>query len=208
MAKKDDTNKMITIVLAIVICLAAIVIIFVNLPQDNATIEDNDDNDTTEEPVEETILTITYGDTINEYNLSKLESYEPISDNGRQIKTKLLPDEVLIKGPWDYIGIDVSTLLSEIENLPESYNITVIASDEWETTYTKDAVNGIVNIYNETGNITDKGTAKMILAYKEDSEYISEDDGGPLKVVFVGDEIITESNIWTKYVTTIEIVEV
>jgi hypothetical protein len=207
MAKKDDSNKLITIVLAIVICLAAIVIIFVNLPQDNATIEDNND-DTTEELEEETILTITYGDIINEYKLSNLESYKSISGNGRYIKTKLLPDEVLIKGPWDYIGVEVSTLLSEIENLPESYNITVIASDGWEKIYTKDTVNGIVNSYNETGNITDEGTAKMILAYKEDLEYISEDDGGPLKVAFVGDGIITDSNLWSKYVTTIEIVEV
>ena len=72
MTKEDKTSKMLTILLAIVISIAAIAILYVNLPQnegndgtgdiDNQEPEGNE----TEEPV--VLFSVTYNNT--DYNLS------------------------------------------------------------------------------------------------------------------------------------------
>jgi hypothetical protein len=71
---------------------------------------------------------------------------------------------------------------------------------------------GYVDVYNETGDIISDETAVMILAYKEDGSYYSEIDPdneiGPLRIAFVGDNIITSSSLWSKMVVSIKIISV
>jgi len=209
---ENNSNKMITIALAAVICIAAIVLLYTNLPQDNTNDEtDNgtpDDNQSAEPAV---ILTVTYNNTDYNYTLEDLESFTTTTGTGRYVKSKLLPDTVLItpdlnESAWSFTGVAVSTLLDEFNSIPDNYNITVTASDGWTSTYTKEQVDGTIDIYNETGNVTSTTGATMILAYKQDTEYISEDPG-PLRISLVGDDIITLSNLWSKMVVSIEIVE-
>jgi hypothetical protein len=66
---------------------------------------------------------------------------------------------------------------------------------------------GSVEIYNETGNITANSGAIMILAYMQNGEYISEQDG-PLRIVFVNSNAITNSRLWAKLVVSIEIMDI
>jgi hypothetical protein len=201
MAKKEETNKIITIVLAIVISLAALTILYFNLP-------DSDESDDKVTPsTGETILTVSYEDESIEYDLNSLENKEEYTGSGGYIKTKLLPDSVVINGPWEFTGVQLSTFLSDFEDLPNNYNVTITASDGWISEYTKQEVQGNVNIYNESGEIIETSGATMIIAYKEEGEYISEEDG-PLRVAFLGDNMITESNLWSKMVESIEITEV
>ncbi len=197
---EKNSNKILTLVLAVIICISAIVVLYVSLPKNETTDNNTDDttngntdNNETEEPV--ILLTVIYNDTQNEYTLEDLEKFSAVTGTGRQVKSKLLPDTVLItpalnESAWEFTGVAVSTLLDEFENLPSNYNITITSSDEWITEYTKDNVTGIVNIYNETG-INGTSGATMILAYKQDDEYIS-DEYGPLRIVFVGSDVITE----------------
>jgi len=211
MEEKNNSNKIITITLAVIICLAAAVIIYVNLPineeetSDQGSSGDNTKNDS------ETILTIIYGDEQKNYSLKDLEeNFSPVTGTGRYVKSKLLPDTIQItpdlsEAAWTFTGVAVSTLLDEFENLPSNYNISVISDDDRVTNYTKDNVTGIVNLYNETGIIGTSGAA-MILAYKQDNEYISDD--GPLRIVFVGSDVITLSNLWAKFVVSIVILDV
>lgn len=206
-----DQKKLITITLAIVICIAAIVVLYVNLPQDQNT---NDDN-TNEEPV--VLLTVTYGDEQSEYTLEELEDFSSTTGFGRYIKSKALKQGTVIiepdlNGPaWEFTGVEISTLVDQFENLPDNYNITVTASDDWTSGYTKDNVTGAIDIYNETGAITATSGATMILAYKEDGSYYSEIDPdnevGPLRIAFVGEDVITLSSLWSKMVVSIEVVE-
>lgn len=158
----------------------------------------------------EVILTIIFGDYSVEYSLQDLESIDSYTGTGRYIKTKLLPDSIVISDSVSYIGLRMSKILEVIPNLPNSYNISVISSDEWEVTYTMDDINGNVDIYNEEGNILTNETAVMILAYKEDGKYYSEidpdDETGPLRVAFVNDDVITSSNLWSKMVVKIEVI--
>jgi len=203
-----DNNKIITIVLAIIISISAIAILYVNLPDTN-----NKDNEKeSKNSSAKIIFTAINGDEVLSYTLEDLEKLEAYSGSGKQIKAKPLEEsgEVIIKGPFDLIGVKFTTILGQFENLPDNFNITVTASDGWPSSFTKDQAYGIVEAYNETGIVISKTGAAMILAYKEDGEYIpeGEDEAGPLRIGFVGDDVITLSNLWSKMVESIEIVEV
>ncbi|RLF36428.1 MAG: hypothetical protein DRM99_02755 [Thermoplasmata archaeon] len=205
----NKNEKIITIALAIVISLAAVTIIYVNLPQkDNLSGQNNIATETPSNNEETTLLIVSFEGEQKNYTLSDLEQLEEYSGNGSYIKTKLLPDTVIIKGPYNFTGVKVSTLLDDFDNLPENYNITVTASDGWSKEFTKDNVNGVIDVYNETGEIIGDSSATMVLAYKENGEYLTNDTGGPLRIVFVGDNVITASNLWVKMVVSIEITEV
>jgi hypothetical protein len=117
-----------------------------------------------------------------------------------------LPD-IIIDGPYNFTGVKFSTLISQIDSLPKNYNITVTASDGWTSEFTKDQINGEIELYNETGEKIEEGNATMTLAYIEDNEYINENDG-PLRIAFIGENVITASNLWSKAVEIIEIIKV
>ena len=196
----NDNNKLITIVLAVVIVIALIVVVYVNLPR-NETTDDNDDatddGDTTEEPV---LLTLIYDDQEKTYTLEQLESLDVYTGLGGYINQKNTT-----MGPYNYTGVTISTLLNELNDLPENYTIKITASDTWETDYTKNETLGNVEIKNETAIITGTGGATMIVAYKEEGEYITDTTIGPLRVAYV-DEYYTPSSLWTKMVVTIEVI--
>ena len=158
------------------------------------------------------LLTVTFGDYQANYTLEDIETLDSYSGTGRYIKTKLLPDSVVIGDIHEYTGVRITTLLDEIPNLPDNYNVSVISEDGWTTTYTMNETLGYVYVYNETGDIISTETAVMILAYKEDGSYYSEIDTdneiGPLRVAFVGDTVITSSNLWSKMVVSIEIIPI
>ena len=151
------------------------------------------------------ILTITFDDYTADYSLEDLESIDSYTGTGRFIN-KLGK----ISNSSSFTGVRISEILDEIPNLSDNYNISVVASDGYEVIYTKDIIDGNLDIYGEEGNILSNETAVMILAYKEDGEYYSviDPDGetGPLRVAFVGDDVITSSSIWLRMVVSIEVI--
>ena len=161
---------------------------------------------------DEIILTVTFNDYNAKYSLKDLESIQSYTDTGRYIKTKLLPDSIVLSNSLSFTGVRMYKILEDIPNLPDNYNISVISSDDWTVTYTIDDINGKVDVYDEEGNIIPNHDAIMILAYKEDGKYYSEIDPegeiGPLRVAFVDDNIITSSNLWSKMVVSIEIITI
>jgi hypothetical protein len=199
MVEKND-SKLITILLAIIIIIAIIALVYVNLPEEKTGEKDDII------PVEEEILSIIYESQEINFTLSNLEELEAYSGSGSFLKIGALPD-VIIDGPFNFTGVTFSTLISQMDILPENYNITVIASDGWTSEFTKDQINGEIVLYNETGEIIEEGNVTMILAYIEDNEYINEGDG-PLRIAFIGENVITASNLWSKAVEIIEIIEV
>ena len=190
-------ENFIKIMLIIIICLAVITLVYINIPNET------DDEDIISEDV---ILTVTFNDQKYEYSLSDLELIEEYTGSGSYIKSKALDEgNIIINGPFNFTGVKFSTLFDLIENLPNTYNITVTAVDNWTNQFTQDHVNGIIDVYNETGNITGNSGATMVLAYKENEEYILDD--GPTRVVFLGENVITLSSNWAKMVATIDISE-
>ncbi len=158
------------------------------------------------------VLTVSFDDYIREYSLNDLESIESYSDSGRYIKTKLLPEVVEISDSVYYTGVKIVTIFNYIPDLPDNYNAIFTSSDNWTIAFTKDEIEGDVNVYGENGIISLNETAVMILAYKEKDMYYSEIDPegeiGPLRIAFVKDDVITASNIWSKMVVSIDIVSV
>ena len=203
-----DTNKILTIFLVVIICIAAVVLLYVNLPKDETTDDTTDgdtangdtDNNQTEEPEE--ILSIQYNQNYVNYTLEELETFQYYIANGTMIKTGWLP-EVVLEGPNVYTGIKMTILLNEVNNLPDDYTISVLSSDNKTIEFNISEIQGNVDIYNETGNITGNTGVTMILAYKKDGEYLNRTEEGYLRIVFVDDDKITASNLWAKKVVTI-----
>lgn len=206
MKKINKNEKIITFLLAVVILLAVVTVIYISFP---LGYWNEENNKTTETPTnnEKILLTVSLGSEQKNYTMSDLEQLEKYEGTGSYVKTKLLPDTVLINGPYNFTGVQVSTLINDFDDLPENYTITVTASDGWSTNFTKDNVSGVIDIYNETGKIVGNHGATMILAYKENGEYITDDTIGPLRIAFVDDDVITASNLWVKRVVSIEITE-
>ena len=156
------------------------------------------------------LLTLLFGDYQTNYTFEEIEALDSYTGQGGYIKTKLLPDSVVISDIYEYTGVRITTLLDEIPNIPDSYNVSIVSSDGWTATYTKNETLGFVDVYNETGEIISNETAVMILAYKEEGSYYSEIDPenetGPLRIAFVGDNVITSSNLWSRMVVSIKII--
>jgi hypothetical protein len=205
MAEKKNTNKILSITLIITICIAFLVLIMVNLPESDEQLLDDELEDI------DVVLTIIYENTYKNYTLEELELFSATTGYARNIKGGLLPEVRInpdVNEPaWEFTGVVVNLLLEEFEDLPNEYYINVSSSDNWVSTYTKDHVMGSVEIYNETGNITANSGAIMILAYMQNGEYISEQDG-PLRIVFVNSNAITNSRLWAKLVVSIEIMDI
>ena len=211
MAKNQQL--IVPIALAVLIIIAVAVVAYVNLSkpenQEQTTDinEDNENNQTT--AVFTWIINETQTET--EFNLSELEELNTVTGQGRYIKTKLLPDSVVIEDSHNYTGVPITSFLNEMNEIPSNYSLLVSASDGWESEYTMDDVNGSVDVYNENGSILENQTATMILAFKEDEQYYNEIDPeneiGPFRIAFIGDDNpITSSNLWSKMVVSIKII--
>ena len=201
MAEENGSNKLITIVLAIVITFAAIAILYVSLPEENT--KDNDTSNENEESQteEEIILTINYNDEIIEYTLIDLETLEAYTGIGGYINKVNITT-----GPFEYTGITVTSLVDQVTNPPEQYSIKIKSSDGWEAEYDTDQIQGNVDLYNETGAKKGIGNVKMIVAYKEDGNYITDPENGPLRIAYV-DDYYTSSSLWSRLIVSIEIIE-
>ena len=151
------------------------------------------------------LLTVTFGDYQTNYTLEEIEALDSYTGTGGYIKSNSVISDIN-----EYTGVRITTLLEEIPNITDNYNVSVISSDGWTANYTKNETLGFVDVYNETGEIIQNKTAVMILAYKEDGLYYSEIDPenetGPLRVAFVDDNAITSSKLWSKMVVTIKII--
>ena len=194
---KQNTNKIITAVLAVALLLAMAVIIYVYLPRSQ--------ENQTPEPSNNTILTVTYGDYTRNYTLQDLEVLPSFTGSGGFIKTKILPS-VNTTGPFTYTGVNVSYLVDQIPNLPSHHSIRVTSTDNYRMNYTWSQIQGNVSIYNETGNITGSSGMTMLLAYKEQGNLISDTSVGPLRIAFVDDGGFTPSGLWAKLVRTITVI--
>ncbi len=218
MAEKQ--SMVITITLAIVIVCAISALIYVNLPSNNQDeLQQEQTSDTEQsngEDADELLSNLTisliYGDQELMYNLSALTKFEQNTNSGRHIKTKLLPDSVILGDVYTFTGVTVQTLLEEFDELPKNYTLNVISRDEYVTEYSMDNVLGNVEVYDENGTITNE-TAVMLLAYMENGSYYHEIDLdneiGPFRIVFVGDDCpITSSALWSKQVVSIKVNEI
>jgi hypothetical protein len=199
MTKK--TNSILAAVIVIALVLSVIVLVYVNLPKHKETNE----NELPPE-IETPLLIITFNGSETNYTLKDLETFDSYTGSGSYYKVGRLP-EIIIEGPYEYTGVNLTLLLEDLPNLPENYSITVTSSDNYTTEYNFSEIHGTLTKYNESDNITSTSGVTLLLAYKEAGEYISDPEVGPLRIAYIDDGSITPSNLWAKMVVLIEIVE-
>ncbi|MDG6218871.1 MAG: hypothetical protein QCI00_05480 [Candidatus Thermoplasmatota archaeon] len=210
-----NQNIFISVALAVVIIIAVGIYAYANLFNTDETNQIDDENDINQkngipnETHNEIVLTIIHQGVNHTYNLSNLENMGSYTASGRYIKTKVLPD-ISLGNIYTFTGIPLSTILEDINISSNEYQLDVISTDGWSTTYTMNETLGNVDIYDITGNITDEKSVIMIIAYKENGSYYSEIDPnneiGPLRIAFVGDNTpITPSGLWAKMVDIVKI---
>ena len=213
MAEKNNSNKMITIALIAIICLAAMILLYVNLPDSEKTSDDineNIDEETVEKPIVN--LSIIYDDQSITYSFDEIESMQSETGTSRYLKASpfFKDGQIIIKPDINesanqYTGVKITKLIENIEKLPDNYNVTISAPDGFDTTLSKEQVEGNMTVYNETG-VESYADVIPILAYKQGSDYLDEEDG-VLMVAIIGEEPITLSNIWVSNVVKIEITD-
>lgn len=199
MVENNNSNKFLTVVLAVIIFISAIVVLYVNLPKDEIT------DDT------EIVLTVIYGDTQIAYTIKELEAMNPITGYGGYRTNK-----PMIKEQRVYTGVPVIKLIESTAGYISNYSLFVISNEKGQIenkTFNFTTIQGVINIYNST-NASDEtpieiGGVTMIVCYEKDGEYLDESDDGKIKIAFVNkdEEKITASNLWWKFVESIEIIE-
>jgi hypothetical protein len=201
MEEKNNSNKITAILLAIIICVSIFAIIYVNLPQ-TTEYNNKETNNNEEKKEEEVLLTITYYDQELTYTLKQLEALTSYDGLGGKINKKST-----ITGPYNYTGVEISTFLNELDNPPDRYYITTTSSDFYRQEFTYEQISGNVTLYNETRYETGQGNLKMIISYKQEGEYLTDPEGGPLMVAFIED-YYTDSNLWTRMLVSLEITDI
>jgi len=145
-------------------------------------------------------FTLTYHGEQYEYTLEELESLEEYMGTGGHLK--VTGD---ITGPFEYTGVRITTLLNQLPNPPETYNLVTISNDGYLYTFTYEQTQGDVKVYDTNGNYVGRGGVVMLLAYKEHGDY--DFYGGPLRITWVNDNnAVTDAPLWPKYITEIEVI--
>lgn len=211
MPTENKSNKIITIVLALIIIVAAITILYVSLPQ-NEENKSSDENNGQQVGGNQTavVLTVIYGDEQTNYTFPELENL--ISYTGMGGRRTNYPK---IEGQGNYTGVPIITLVELTAGDIEDYSI--IATSNYKgtienKTYNYSYILGNVDIYdpNNASNATPIGNdgLTMVIAYKYEGNYLNESDDGKLRIAFLDENgSITYSQLWYKSVISIEIVE-
>jgi len=199
MAKEDNTSKMLTILLVIVIAISAIIVLYINIPQNKTDDGKIDNSETNEES--ETILTVIYGNEQINFSMDEIKAMDSYTGQGAKINKKLT-----ITGPYNFTGIKMSTILSELENLPTNYSIDTTSTDGYLQHYTYNQIQGVVEKLNETRASLGNVSLTMIVVYMQEGEEITDPDDGPLMIAFV-DDYYTDSGLWARMLASIEIIE-
>ena len=208
-------NKKLTLftILAIFIIVVIIIFTYVN----DETQRNEEQNDEIEQEIGSVLISfIDTNDTsvkpMRIFFTTDLEEMNPITGQGSNAKSHLLPVIVEIEESHNFTGVPIENFIGEFVDAElENYSIIVTDSEGIKLEYTMNQVMGLVDVYDENGTLLENQTATMILAYAEDGQYYHEIDPeneiGPLRIVFVGeDNPITSSDLWLKKVYNIDII--
>lgn len=187
-----NNDRIVTIAFIIILVIAICAYVYVSIPKSQENIA--------EKPSQPTyVLTIKCGNITKSYTLDEIKKMPSVSGYGGYVKKS----NVTV-GPDLYKGVSVKYLLQNL-SLPENYSIAVIGSG-YTKNFSFDAINGNVEIYNESGSYIGVGNVTMILAYEKNGNPLSEEKGGPLRLAFVSDNnYFTPASMWVKKVLSIEV---
>jgi hypothetical protein len=201
----SKTNKIVSAVVAIAIIISAIILIYVNLPKQTETTEEDNTNPPAQKEAP-AALTIMYNDEQFNYTFGQIERLEPYTAKGGY-RTQA----GVIKGFGNYTGVNITTLVNTLQPVPYHYSLQVTDSNGEHILYNFSTIHGDVNIYNPDNasdpNPIGKGNMTMVLAYQFEGNYLNETSDGNLKIVLLDQNgSITEASLWWKKVVSIGII--
>ncbi|MBC7099481.1 molybdopterin-dependent oxidoreductase [Candidatus Bipolaricaulota bacterium] len=157
-----------------------------------------------EEP--QSVLTVTFGErtiSLTMEELGALPSYQGMGG--------FVTSAGKVHPPVEYKGVLLQDLCALVGGIGPGDVVRVIARDGYTMTLTyEQVVAGAFDAYDvATGKAVDfPGPLRPVLAYEREGKSLSEQAGGPLRLVVLGArEVVTDGHWWVKWVEAIEIGE-
>jgi len=195
----SKTNKIIGAVVATAIIISIAVLVYVNLPKQSETTEENNDDHNTIPPT----LTIIYNDKQKNYTFGEIERLESYTAKGGYRNSI-----GVIQGVGNYTGVNITTLVKTLQPTPYRYALQIFSEDGKNMFFNYSTIIGLVPIYTpQNGSVIGTGNMTLVLAYKYEGDWLNETSDGKLRLVFLDDQgSITDSEYWMKMVTSIRII--
>ncbi|RDE13299.1 MAG: hypothetical protein C4K48_08695 [Candidatus Thorarchaeota archaeon] len=155
----------------------------------------------------ELVLTINVGDSSDNYTMSDLYSLPSITCSAGFVKTGTSPYTIV--NPSNWTGIPLAQLLSRTGSLPENYSLRILSSDGYDTYFTVSECEGSLEAYNSsTAEPIGIQNFTMVLAYRQNGESISNETGGPLRLIMRPDgDYMSAGHTFAKYIREISVVD-
>ena len=141
----SKTNKIIGAVVAIAIIISIAVLVYVNLPKQTETPEDNNDDHKTAPPT----LTLIYNDETQNFTFGQLERLESYTAKGGY-RNNL----GFIKGLGNYTGVNITTLVNTCNQFHTITLFRSFSEDGENMSYNYSTIIGQVPIYNPENVLT------------------------------------------------------
>ena|GEM_PF-921442 len=116
----------------------------------------------------------------------------------------------VVNGPYIAKGVPVIDLCQLVGGLTPSEAIMASATDGYSSIFDYDQIMGGFITYDpKTMKEVSHGEIKLVLMYELDGKPLPQEDGKPLRLAIIGkDSLLTEGNMWIKWITKIEVMKV
>jgi DMSO/TMAO reductase YedYZ molybdopterin-dependent catalytic subunit len=176
-----------------IVLIASLTVVFLLQPQEESELD--------------IVLTINVGDASTNYTMADLTNLPNVTGYAGFVKTGTNP--YVIVDPTEWTGVPLMHLLSLTSSLPANYSLRVLSIDGYITYFTMAEVQGSFEAYNSSSteqiglrNFT------MVVAYMQNGEMLSNETGGPLRLVLFPDgDYLSAGHLWPKYVREITVID-
>ena len=193
MSNSLDRRTVHAVVTIVIVIIASLTVIFILQPQNQSELD--------------IVLTVNVGDSSTNYTLDDLTSLPSVTGNTGFVKTGTYPP--VIGNPTNWTGVPVLHLLSLVDNLPANHSLQILSADGYMTYFNMTEVQGSVEAYNSTtGESIGPRDFTMVLAYKQNGEFLTNETGGPLRLALIPEgDYVSAGHSWPKLVRKITIID-
>ena len=115
----------------------------------------------------------------------------------------------IVNGPYSIKGVLLTDLCNLVGGITSSDGVLVSAKDEYSSIFSYQQIMGNVTTNDpQTMKEVPHGELKILLMYEQDGKLLSPDDGSPCRIAIADNGLLTEGNMWTKWVNKIEVLNV
>ena len=155
----------------------------------------------------EVVLTVNVSGSSTNYTMSELVALPSITASAGFVKTGTTPYTIV--NPSNWTGVPLAQLLTQTGSLPENYSLEVLSSDGYITYFTASELEGSLEAYDlSTAESIGIQNFTVVLAYRQNGELISNETGGPLRLIMQPDgDYMSAGHTFAKYVIEISVID-